>query len=29
VLEIQDGQVSRIISYGVDLLGAFGLPSTL
>jgi RNA polymerase sigma-70 factor, ECF subfamily len=28
VLEIQDGQVSRIISYGVDLLGAFGLPST-
>jgi RNA polymerase sigma-70 factor (ECF subfamily) len=29
VLEIQDGRVSRIISYGVDLLGAFGLASTL
>ena len=29
VLEIQDGQVSSITSFGVGLLGAFGLPRTL
>jgi RNA polymerase sigma-70 factor, ECF subfamily len=29
VLEIQDGQVSGITSFGVELLGAFGLPPTL
>jgi RNA polymerase sigma-70 factor, ECF subfamily len=29
VLEIQEGQVRGITSFGVDLLRAFGLPSTL
>jgi RNA polymerase sigma-70 factor, ECF subfamily len=29
VLEIQGGQISAITSFGVQLLGAFGLPQTL
>src|SRR5919197_1052681 len=29
VLEVEDGQVSGITSFGVQLLGAFGLPPTL
>jgi RNA polymerase sigma-70 factor, ECF subfamily len=29
VLEVQDGLVAGIVSFGVDLLAAFGLPQTL
>ena len=29
VLEIEGGQVRAITSFGVQLLGAFGLPQTL
>ena len=29
VLEVQAGQVSAITSFGIELLGAFGLPQTL
>jgi RNA polymerase sigma-70 factor, ECF subfamily len=29
VLEIEQGQISAITSFGVELLGAFGLPQTL
>jgi len=29
VLEVEKGQVSAITSFGVQLLGAFGLPRTL